>query len=136
MVVAVDSSVLWSIFKEESDARVWLNFLVAASSDHALVVCDIVVAELAPYFPSLEAMKARLADLDMDFDPISESTAFSAGLTFREYRRQGGPRQRLLPDFLIAAHGIYQANALAARDLGFMRRYFPNLNLVQPETNS
>lgn len=132
MRIAVDSSVLWSIFKREPDGPVWLDFFVELSSEHTLVVCEIVVAELAPYFARFEQMQARLLDLDLDFDAIHERTAFAAGLTFREYRRHGGPRERLLPDFLIAAHGVYQANALAASDLGFLRRYFPRLNLLRP----
>lgn len=132
MLVAVDSSILWSILKGEADSSTWLDFFVELSSEHTLTVCEVVIAELAPYFKTLDEMQSRLADLDLDFDAITESTAFAAGLTFREYRKQGGPRDRLLPDFLIAAHSIYQANALAATDLGFMRRYFPSLNLLQP----
>jgi len=132
MLVAVDSSALWSILKGEADGPAWIEFLVELSAEHSLLVCEVVVAELAPYFQNLDEMQARFQDLDLDFDAIRESTAFAAGLTFRGYRKQGGPRERLLPDFLIAAHSVYQANGLAAGDLGFMRRYFPNLNLLQP----
>jgi hypothetical protein len=48
------------------------------------------------------------------------------------YRREGGPRQHLIPDFLIAAHAQVQCNRLAAIDRGYLRRYFPKLKLLIP----
>ena len=38
----------------------------------------------------------------------------------------------MIPDFLIAAHAQVQANQLAASDRGYLRRYFPDLALLQP----
>jgi hypothetical protein len=46
------------------------------------------------------------------------------------YRRNGGPRLNLIPDFLIAAHASVQADRLAALDRGYIRTYFPSLALL------
>jgi predicted nucleic acid-binding protein len=42
----------------------------------------------------------------------------------------GGPREHLIPDFLIAAQAAAQADEIIAIDRGFIRRYFPKLNIV------
>lgn len=55
-----------------------------------------------------------------------------AGKIFRQYRRDGGPREHLVPDFLIGAHARRQADRIAAIDRGYLRRYFPGLKVVRP----
>jgi len=37
----------------------------------------------------------------------------------------------LIPDFLVAAHALKQADCLVARDRGYLRRYFPSLRVLE-----
>jgi hypothetical protein len=73
-----------------------------------------------------------LALLSITYEPTSPAAAHLAGHTFKRYRMAGGPRQHLVPDFLIAAHAEIQASRLAAIDRGYLRKWFPNLNLLTP----
>ena len=132
MDTAVDSSVLWSIFKSEPDSEDWLRALQRCVREGALVVCEIVVAEVSPLFETSQMLCEHLDSLGVTIVPSGLSAWFLAGHTFKNYRANGGPREHLIPDFLIAAHAQTQAQRLAARDRGYLRRYFPLLELVPP----
>ena len=130
MRTAIDSSVLWSVFTGESDAKSWVKLLIGARAESSLVICDVVFAEIAPLFPSLRELEARLDLLGIEYDAVQPMSAFMAGDIFKEYRRQGGPRTHLIPDFLIGSHALNQADRLAAMDRGYLRRYFPSLRIL------
>ena len=47
----------------------------------------------------------------------------------------GGSRERTLPAFLIGAHAAIADYKLLTRDAARYRTYFPELNIVSPETH-
>lgn len=132
MITAIDSSVLWAIVKDESTSQGWLDLLARQASEGSLVICPIVFAELAPSSADSTALANFLEGLDIQLDPISAEAAFLAGTVFRKYRRAGGPREHLVPDFVIAAHARVQASRLATIDRGYIRRWFEGLPVVAP----
>ncbi len=132
MTIAVDTSVLAAIYKGETGSDAWLEFLEGQRGTVQLVACEVVVAEFSAFFPQPEEVAVFLNDLAISYDALSPEAAIMAGSLFRAYRLQGGPRQHMIPDFLIGAHASVQASRLAALDRGFLRRYFPRLNLVSP----
>lgn len=134
MITAVDSSVLWSLIKQEAGWQDWASTLQQAAADGPLVVCPVVFAELSPSTTDSGSLMGFLSRLQIGYDQLSPDTAFLAGETFRRYRAAGGPRQYLVPDFLIAAHALSQADRLAAVDRGYLRVWFPQLRLLQPPT--
>lgn len=133
MITAVDTSAVLAIVKAEPDALAWVDVLLRARRGGELVICDVVAAELFAVLLSETKFQRVLADLSIEFSPINVESAKLAGRVFRAYRRAGGPRQHLVPDFLIAAHAASQAERIAARDRGYMRRYFPRLRVLAPQ---
>ena len=132
MITAVDTSVLNAITKAEADAHEWIGVLAAARSEGELVICDVVAAELFALLMDARKFNRSLVDLGIDFSPISLASAQLAWRIFKQYRRHGGPRDHLVPDFLIGAHAQEQADRIAAIDRGYLRRYFPRLKIFTP----
>jgi predicted nucleic acid-binding protein len=132
MTTAVDTSVLLAIVKAEPNASRWVDVLAAARSESDLVICDVVAAEYFAVLLDEQKFLQSLEDLGISFDSISLDSAQLAGRIFREYRGEGGPREHLVPDFLIAAHAQKQAHRIAAIDRGYLRRYFPRLRILKP----
>ena len=132
MKLAVDSSVLLAIFNKEPGAEDWLEALIDARRHGRLAICEVVYAELAQVLPSQSELGAVLKKLGIQFDAIQAEAAWLARQTFKAYRLAGGPREHIVPDFLIAAHARVQADRLAAIDRGYIRRYFPDLALHYP----
>ena|ERR1051325_2688827 len=130
MRTAVDTSAIYAILNAEPTAKTWMNRLVEARREGQLIVCDVVFAELAPAFETQHQLESTLSKLGIAYEPIESQAAFLAGRVFLEYRAHGGPRERMIPDFLVAAHAKVQADRLAAADRGYLRTYFKSLTLL------
>ena len=131
--VAVDTSVLLAIFKGETRGELWLACIESASEAASLLLSSVVLAEVRSFFPSDDACIEALRDLGLRHSPLTENASLLAGKMFRTYRREGGPRTTIFPDFLVAAHAATQADSLATEDRGYVRRYFPTVRLLSPE---
>ena len=133
--VAIDTSVLLAIFKGEPNGERWLECLQSAAEAASLVVSPVVLAEVRSFFPSDKACQAVLHDLGIRHSALGEEAAHLAGRIFRDYRKEGGPRTTILPDFLVAAHAATQAGALATEDRGYLRAYFPQIRVLSPKSS-
>ena len=129
----VDSSVLLDLFTED---RRWLSWsqkrLTEAAQRGALVVNAVVLAEIAPRFPRVEALNAALPSMTV-IEQIPTAAAFLAGHAHASYRRSGGKRDAILPDFLIGAHAAVTSRPLLTRDARRISAYIPGTTLITPE---
>jgi predicted nucleic acid-binding protein len=132
MTTAVDTSALISIAKGEADATAWIGVLAGALEKGELVICDVVAAEYFAMLLNEEKFRESLSALAISFSATSLESAQLAGSIFKQYRREGGPREHLIPNFLIGAHAQTQADCIAAIDRGYLRRYFPRLRVLKP----
>ena len=131
VTIAVDSSVLMAVFKDEPSAAAWFGLLLRLRLESELIACDVVWSEVAPLFSDSDRLRTGMDRLGVVFSAMEEQTAFTAGQLFSGYRKGGGSRTRMIPDFMIAAHALCQAGALLTADREFARR-FPQIKLVQP----
>jgi predicted nucleic acid-binding protein len=133
MITAVDTNVLLDILiPNETYFACSFSALQAAKSAGTIVICDIVYAELLIQFHTQAECDRFLQDNRIQVEGLTLSAHFLASRLFAEYRRRGGKRTRILPDYLIAAHAQSQADRLVTRDRMFFSEIFPGLDALDP----
>ena len=130
----VDSSVLLDVFTEDPRWLAWSQeHLVKAAQQGALILNAVVLAEIAPRFTRIEALRAALPSMTI-IEEIPAEASFLAGHAHANYRRAGGSRQAVLPDFLIGAHAAVTDRPLLTRDPRRVATYIPGTTLIAPDT--
>jgi predicted nucleic acid-binding protein len=131
MIYGVDTNIILDVITDDTAfAEGSERTLADAYDTGSLIICDLVYAELAPHFESMEALESLLIHLGIRIVASSEDVSWVAGRKWAEYRLAGGSRQRILPDFVIGAHAVLRADCLITRDRGFFKTYFPELRLL------
>ena len=132
----IDTNVLIDVLGPDSPTRNWsLRAMKHCFEEGALVVNPVIWSELAASPLSEQQLSLSLDWLDLKREPLSYDVAFRAGKAHLLYRRSGGQRERTLPDFFIGAHATVRSHRLLTRDATRYRSYFPELDIISPETH-
>ncbi|MCR2834838.1 type II toxin-antitoxin system VapC family toxin [Parerythrobacter lacustris] len=129
----VDSNVLIDILNPDCpDADRVVEVFSRLSRSHVLRINLVVFAETCSRFTKRETAERAVEQLDLEIAGLSLDDAFRAGLAFREYRRKGGPRQSILPDFLIGGQAANRGWPILTRDSKRFASYFPEIEVIDP----
>ncbi|MGE0500913.1 MAG: type II toxin-antitoxin system VapC family toxin [Rhizobiaceae bacterium] len=133
----IDSNVLIDILGgADLPYRSWsLAALKDAAEEGEIVFSAVAWAEIAhPSLPE-QTLLGSFARFTPQREDFPFAAAYPAGLAQRRYRLRGGGRDRTLPDFLIAAHALVAGHRLLTRDATRYRSYFPDLDIIAPDTH-
>jgi hypothetical protein len=134
-MIYVDTNVVLDILQRDPVWLAWsFDALENGRTGDRLVTGHIVAAEVGHYVESVDALARSFSGLMIDVIDTDLDAAFAAGQAYREYRRRGGERSSLLPDFVVGAHAMTVKATLLTRDPRRFRSYFPDLPLITPET--
>ncbi|MBN1675096.1 MAG: type II toxin-antitoxin system VapC family toxin [Kiritimatiellae bacterium] len=137
MITAIDSSVILDVLTEDPKyADASEACLRQASAEGKLILCECVLAEICPAVHSESVVSELLQDWQLEFVPSTRESAIMAGRHFGLYIRRGGTAKRIVADFLIGAHASVLADRLLARDRGYLRDYFKDLDVWSPGDSS
>lgn len=133
-MIFVDTNVLLDVVTDDPK---WADWSVAqlenASLGGTLWINDIVYAELAIRYNRIEDVDAFLKQAGLKLMPVPREALFLASKVFTRYRKAGGTRTGVLPDFVIGAHAAVSGLPLLTRDIGRYRTYFPTLTVIAPD---
>jgi hypothetical protein len=133
VTLLVDTSVLLDVLQDDPQWANWsIAQLRAQSQVHRLAINDVIYAELSLSFGSVQALDAMVARLRLDLEALPRPALFLAGKAFLQYRRRGGTKTQVLPDFFIGAQAAVNGWPLLTRDATRYRSCFPTLTLITP----
>jgi len=136
VAVLVDTNVLVDVAVRDPLWSVWSRGKLAGlSGREPLVINPIIYAEFSVRYSSIDDVDELLPPQEFRREALPWTSAFAAGAAFGLYRRSGGERQRVLPDFLIGAHAAIRGYSILTRDPKGYRAYFPDIRLISPETH-
>src|SRR5690625_7865472 len=73
-----------------------------------------------------------LSSLEVRIRNLMRPSLFLAGTAFRQYRKRGGTRASVLPDFFIGAQAAIQGWPVLTRDVTRIGGYFQTVTLLSP----
>ncbi len=134
MITALDSSVILDVITNDPQFADRSEVAIReAISQGGIVIGECVLAEIAPALPG-DSLSMFLADWNIGFIPSSKEAAIEAGRMFHSYLLKRNEPRRVVPDFLIGSHAKHHADRLLARDRGYYRDYFRQLNVINPSS--
>ena len=132
----IDTNVLLDLVTDDPNWADWsIAQLETASLRGPLLINDIVYAELAVRYKTIEELDAFVDAAGLEIQPIPRAALYLAGKVFTRYRKSGGSRTGVLPDFFIGAQAAVSGFALLTRDISRYRTYFPTLTIITPDTS-
>lgn len=132
-MVLVDTNVLLDVVTNHPQWADWSQGqLEAASARDRLAVNAVVYSELSIGFRRIEELESLLAKTQIAVEEIPREALFLAGKAFQRYKRRGGSRTGVLPDFFIGAHAAVLSAPLLTRDSRRYADYFPTVELLAP----
>lgn len=130
----VDTNVLLDLVTNDPHWANWsISQLEARSLGGPLFVNDVIYAELAVRYQRIEDLETFIEEAGLEILPMPREALFLAGKVFTQYRRAGGSRTGVLPDFFVGAHAAIAQLPVLTRDIGRFRTYFPSLTLITPD---
>lgn len=132
-MILVDTNVLLDVVTDDPQWADWSQHrLEAAALRDRLAINGAIYAELSIGFERIEEVDAVLGTAGIAFAEIPRPALFLAGKVFRDYRKRGGAKTGVLPDFFIGAHAAVTKSPLLTRDAARYRTYYPTAELIAP----
>jgi predicted nucleic acid-binding protein len=133
-VTLVDTNILLDVLSDDPNSRAWsVNQLEQRSSQGPLLINEVVCAELSSRFSTEDLVDRKVSELNVALQRMPKRALFLAGHAYERYRRNGGTRSGVLPDFFIGAHAQVIRWPLLTRDVRRYRTYFPDVELITPD---
>jgi len=134
-IYLVDTCIVTDLAQPNSEWFEWsASTLSELDSQSRFVINPIIYSECSIVFDTIEELEDVFSVLDFEVLQLSREALFLAGRAFVQYRRKGGNKSNVLPDFFIGAQAAVEGYGLITRDKARFGTYFPKVRLICPDT--
>jgi predicted nucleic acid-binding protein len=128
MITALDTNILVDLVQGREKV---IDAIAKSSAQGQLIIGEIVYAEMCAGM-DFDQVESLCKDFGIELVYSSRRALSLAGQIWRHYRAHhaGSMKNRVLADFMVAAHALTHANRLVTHDRDFYRNYFKNLVLL------
>jgi predicted nucleic acid-binding protein len=132
----IDANILLDVLENRREWAAWaVRQIVKLAEDGDLVINQIIFSEVSVPYESLDAFEEILDPRWVKREDLPWEAAFKAGKVHQIYRAKGGQKLSVLPDFMIGAHAQYKTYRVLTRDPRRFRTYFPDVEIIAPDTH-
>jgi predicted nucleic acid-binding protein len=128
----VDTNIVLDILTDDPNWAEWSADQLIAGAAGPLWINMIIYAELAGSHPTHDALRRSIDALGLDLVDVPREGLYLAGQAYRQYRKDGGSKSRVLADFIIGAHAVAADVPLLTRNGRDFRHRFPAIQLITP----
>ncbi|MEO8124327.1 MAG: type II toxin-antitoxin system VapC family toxin [Burkholderiales bacterium] len=133
-MILVDTCILIDVAEGDSNWADWSARQLALWSERGpLVISPMVFAEWSSMFSNVEEADSAVMQFGLTWFELPRAALFLAAQAHKLYRRRGGLKSMVLPDFLIGAHAAVARVPLLTRDPRRFESYFADLQIVSPD---
>jgi predicted nucleic acid-binding protein len=131
--VLLDTNVIVDLLKADPQWMPWTaRQMVAARAQGAMCINIVVYAELCSHSQTQAQIDGFLKDAQIAMTHLNTDAALAAAQAFWQYRKRGGGKTGVLPDFFIGAQALTEGWTLLTRDAARYKTYFPKIKLISP----
>ena len=132
----IDTNVLVDVIEARPMWSEWaVRQFQRLARDGKLLINQIIYAEASVPYLTIEDFERVMNISLLGREDFPWQAGFRAGKAFQMYRSKGGQKLQVLPDFLIAAHAAVSGHRLLTRDGTRFAEYFPEVEIITPETH-
>ncbi len=131
-MLLVDSNIIIDVITNDP---VWSEWSIQALEDHQaddLSINPAIYAELSHGYRSADETDKIVRLFGLKYVETPRDGLFRAAKAFGAYKKRGGGKNFVLPDFFIGGHAESSLCAIITRDVSRYQTYFSSVPLIHP----
>jgi predicted nucleic acid-binding protein len=132
VAILVDTNVIVDILTDDPNWADWSERTLDDHSEEDLSINPVIYAELCFGCDSVAEVDDIVRQIGLSYMDTPRDGLFRAAKAFARYKKAGGTKDFVLPDFFIGGHAEASSLSIITRDVARYATYFQSVALIHP----